>query len=47
MWRFHLEFVLIVLKSFHDHTNSFHGALQPAIHTIEAVHAARHVGQHP
>lgn len=40
----HLELVLVVLQSLHDHTHSLHGALQPAVHTVEAVHAARHVG---
>lgn len=39
----HLELVLVVLQSFHDHAHRFHGALQSAIHAVEAVHAARHV----
>lgn len=43
----HLELVLIALQRLHDHAHSLHGALQPAIHAVEAVHAARNVGQHP
>lgn len=37
---FHLELVLKALESFHHHAHGFHGALQSAVHTIEAVHAA-------
>lgn len=43
----HLELVLVVLQSLHDHAHGLHGALQPAVHAVEAVHAARHIGQHP
>lgn len=37
---FHLELVLKTLESFHHHTHGLHGALQSAVHTIEAIHAA-------
>lgn len=43
----HLELVLVVFQSLHDHAHSFHGALQASIHTVEAIHAPRHVCQHP
>lgn len=46
-WQSHLELVLIVFQSLHDHAYSFHGAFQSSIHTIEAIHAPRHVYQHP
>lgn len=43
----HLELVLVALQRLHDHAHSLHGAFQPAVHTVEAVHAARDVGQQP
>lgn len=39
----YLELLLVVLEGFHDHAHGLHGALQPAIHPVEAVHAAGNV----
>lgn len=39
----YLELLLIVLEGFHDHTHGLHGALQPAVHPVKAVHAARYI----
>lgn len=39
----YLELFFIVLEGFHDHTHWLHGALQPAVHPVKAVHAARHI----
>lgn len=39
----YLELLFVVLKGFHNHTHGLHGALQPAIHPVKAVHAARHI----
>lgn len=36
----HLELVLVALQRLHDHAHGLHGALQPAVHAVEAVHAA-------
>lgn len=39
----YLELLLIVFEGFHDHTHGLHRALQPSIHPVKAVHAARHI----
>lgn len=39
--------MLVALQRLHDHAHRLHGAFQPAVHAVEAVHAARDVGQQP
>lgn len=41
--RHYLELLFVVLEGFHYHTHSLHRAFQPAIHPVEAVHAAGHI----